>query len=261
MKQLLRQELGKVLNWRLLVACLFLMAAAYFDYTALGGPAIPEFVAYEANDYFNICYYLSFFLLLLSADLGSKHPERLSAGQGLGVAAAFSGLEVLLYFLLPMLVCIVVSGEVDFSGAWSGLMDQQVAEMYSPWGAMGVAWLLLFARALFLNNLALVVNRATGRPMGMFAILGALLIDWWLYEIFDVAIPWGILPIEHTRLSYTEAAAPAFGEVARGPVWVSLLYWAALIGLLVAVLWVVERRQRESVRKLEGGATNEASSQ
>ena len=259
MRQMLWEECRKAVGWRLLAAVLFLVIAVYFDYNSLSRAlSVQEFVVYEANEYFNICFYMTFFLLLLSGDLFSgKALKPASLRQGLTAAAIISALEILIYFILIGMVNIIMSGQVDFSSQWTAnaALEDSLIQGYSPWTAFGLSFLLLFFRALFLNSLTILINQLSGRPYGFFAVIGVLFLDWWFYELFDIAKPLFLLPIEHSRLPYTEAAAPAFEETARCDLWISILYWLALIGIVMAVIWSVAKFRAKAAggRREENG--------
>ena len=49
--------------------------------------------------------------------------------------------------------------------------------------------------------------------------------------------PLYILPIEHTRIFYTEAVAPASGAVFRISYSISYIYWIILIGIEIYIIW------------------------
>jgi len=89
-------------------------------------------------------------------------------------------------------------------------------------------------RLSFLSYLISFINILTKK--NYFGFWGAFFIsyiDFKLYEVLLIEYPLGVLPIEHTRILYTEAVMPDFHNVAtRIPFYVSILYWIALIAII-----------------------------
>jgi len=100
---------------------------------------------------------------------------------------------------------------------------------FLPVQACCVSLLLLYIRMTFFTILSLAINTMTNNKIyGFVSILVICLIDWRLYEWFKIYEPIGLLPIEHSRIVYTEGYAPMSKTDVRIPFSSTILYWCVL---------------------------------
>ena len=74
--------------------------------------------------------------------------------------------------------------------------------------------------------------------------------DRFFYEMFDILSPKGIIFLEHTRIVYTEAVAPACENAVRIPYWHSIIYWIILSGGFITIGYFIVKKKSFSITRI-----------
>lgn len=194
-----------------------------------------EIVLTQTNEAHMILFPLMYIFLLFNTDNGGGiKTQNKSASINLIEAIYNAGTFIALFLIANLTYCIFASDyKLVFFNLWSSPHEFFYTKL-NPLVATSVSLFLLFMRLSFLSYLISFINIITQKSH--FGFWGAFIIsyiDFTLYDVLLIGYPLGILPIEHTRILYTEAVMPDFHNVAtRIPFYISILYWIGLIAII-----------------------------
>lgn len=221
---------------------------AFIRYTDFDEYCLVEFIINYLNDSLAIVYIMSFVLILVASEVynGSKNTfdDYLYLRTGnrknwlkcmvlytvvlcARVLLIFIAISAFMYFLFSKQF-VFYSNEWKMTDYWIIGIDHFSAIIFS----ILFVWARLFLISLIILQINLICTRF---PFGFVSVLFFMVIDL-TYQVFHINKPLNLLPIEHTRIFYTEAMAPAFGHVARGDIFSSIVYWLFLISLVLYTL-------------------------
>lgn len=231
--------------WRKILFFTAILTFVYIDVKLNKGfnLTLLEFIVMHFNDPKTIDYFYLMLMMIISADIynGAQNPYEDMIVLKVGGKKKWF-IKICIYTVLVSygIICIylVLTYIIGFLGGFSGVfLNSQFAELYglSKFQIIGQIILLSGLRILFLNMLIMCINLVCmNNPMGFIAVFMISMVDMFAYETFDIMEPWGILPLEHTRIIYTEAVAPPIDRFVRFPMGYSVLYW--LIGILIVTV-------------------------
>ena len=140
---------------------------------------------------------------------------------------------VVLFHVVVLLACLlsVNNRALLFENKWT-YENELLMQDISPAVAVFISALLVFLRTFFTTLLMYMLNQRMKFAYGVVVPFIMFLFDWLFYYTFKISEPLRILPVEHTRIFYTEAMAPNWNEVPRFSYWISIAYWLILIAIL-----------------------------
>ena len=228
--------------WRWLLLVIFYFMIIFFDIKAhAGNYSLIEFIIRELNEYFNICYYFLFAIVIISSDIYDSSNEIfynhfiIKMGRAKYIKAniiytIILSLIILTIFIFIILVIYLITFKAIYIPNENNMMDLGLINLSWASGFLFSFSLILF-RLIFLNSGVFLTNFKLNYPIGFLFPFFITIIDWWFYEIFQIMEPIFILPIEHSRIFYTEAVAPAVNNILRVSYGISYIYWLVLIGV------------------------------
>lgn len=138
-------------------------------------------------------------------------------------------------FLVYLVIVGIIGRSFGFLG-WQLNLHFVELQNRNSIAIIGEILLLSGLRISFLNFLIISINLISkNNPTGFLGAFVISLGDTFFYEMFDVLYPLKIMPLEHTRIVYTEAVAPALDGAVRFSITYSLLYWS--VGILLLLLF------------------------
>lgn len=241
-------------KWVALFAFLIFMALSaemikYVKFVDGASPTFFETLLEQANEPQMILFPLMYVLLLFSFnDVKGEIENKITSIQLLK-GSFLASAQFIIFFVTANLLYCLLTLDINsvFNNVWSykgALYNTQL----SPLTAASLSLLLLFMRFSFLLYLIQFINTLTRRKhWGFWSAFIISYIDYILYDYLAIPYPLGILPLEHTRIVYTEAFIPDFEHAAvRIPYFVSVLYWIGLIAAIYfAFVLVYKRRRRD----------------
>ena len=155
----------------------------------------------------------------------------------------------MIFFVAANLLYSLIALNIDsaFNSAWS-YTGSLSATGLSPLAATAVSLMLIFMRYCFLIYLISFINTLAQKGhWGFWCAFIITYIDYMLYRLLMIPYPLGILPLEHTRVTYTEAHVPDFDNIGvRIPYYVSVLYWVGLIAIVYIGLMLIYRKRSKN---------------
>ena len=242
-------------KWISLVVFLVFMAlsAETIEYVKISERVSPTFfetILVQTNDpqmiLFPLMYVFLLFTMYEKIEIGTKKsPIKLFK------SAIFSAAFYIIFFITANLLYCVFALNIHFvfNNIWSYVGELSDTQL-SPLMATSVSLLLLFMRLSFLSYLISFINALTRKKhWGFWSAFIISYIDFWIYDMLYIEYPLGILPLEHTRIVYTEALTPDFENTAmRIPYLTSILYWLGLLAIIYfAFVSVYKKRRRNGV--------------
>jgi len=245
MLKMMQYKLSSIPLWRKILFIIVIVAFVFIDVKGYQGFELTllEFIVFHFNDSKTIDYFYLIIIMIISADIynGAQNPyeDMLILKNGgrkkwfiyISIYTALASFGIICIYLL--VACIL-----GFSSGFLGLhLGAYLTELKNLNSILIIGEIVMLAglRIWFLNMLIMSINLfCMNSPMGFLAAFIISIIDMFIYEAFDIMEPWGIMPLEHTRIIYTEAVAPAVDQFVRFPVGYSVLYWA--IGILTFVV-------------------------
>lgn len=239
------------LRWATAFAILFFFTLSniniYIAYTSaaqLSGSFTEYFISLYNDEYF-ICYILFVILLILVADIfngNSNYEENIYIKFGNRWSWHYAHIIYIVFLSL-----IIVIGEVIVSiilGATHGLsLDVSFEVMLSITNFLGtvnptfdllIAFTLIFLRLVTMCLIIYAINLKSKFPFGIIIIFLITVSDIFFYQMFNISSPLFILPIEHTRILFTQGAFPApYEQQIRINYLYSFLYWGLWITCLL----------------------------
>ena len=249
----IKLKLQEIRLWRWFLLVAFFGMITFFDIQSFAknnNPSFVETVILELNNYFNICYYFLFAIIIISSDIFNCSKEVFydQVFIKLGTRKKYikaNSIYIAVLSLITLLIFIIITFiiyMIIYKGLYSihsnnmeifGLPNLSIVSGFL------LSFSLVICRLIFLNASMFLINIKLNYPVGFLFVFFISLLDWWFYEVFQIMEPLFILPIEHTRIFYTEAVAPAMQTVSRVGYNVSYIYWIALIVIEALLLWRV----------------------
>lgn len=226
--------------------------ADYINKTNQAIPSLFEIISEQANDPQMILFPLMYVLLLFTAYGKTTGVNNRTPGVLLKDALHTTAVYMLFFVAANLLYCLVFQDiNYIFNNSWSYAGDLSYAQL-SPLAAAAVSVMFMFMRSCFTVYLIYFINTLTQKSYwGFWSAFVITYIDYMLYELFIVQHPWGVLPIEHTRIIYTPAAVPDFDHSGiRSPYYVSVLYWIGLIIVVYILLLLIYRKRKRHEEKI-----------
>ena len=205
-------------NWRRLIfIALFFFFVTYLECTSSNAGIQPYigFFIKVINSNMAICYYFMIAILVANAEAlsdGKKNAPSVNRDIKVSnrwhpyLSLVLNCVCVILLFCTCTLISYILAGGSNFSNA--EVVTISSTQYLSGTIALVLSITFVLLRCLSLSFLMALINRMTSKMTGFIAVILITIIDRWLYEAFDVANPLGVLPIEHSRVFYTEAVAP-----------------------------------------------------
>lgn len=139
---------------------------------------------------------------------------------------------------------IVLNIDSIFNNTWSYTSSLSATEL-SPLSVTAGSVILLFMRYCFIIYLISFINTLTQKShWGFWCAFIITYIDYMLYRLLLIPYPLGILPLENTRITYTQAYVPDFENIGvRIPYFCSVLYWVGLIAVVYIGLLLIYRKR------------------
>lgn len=253
MKPLFKLKLKQISPYRWLLAFIFLIITNTITVVcSIGIPFSSKVDAFLflSSDFYLICFYLLFVIIVLTCDycaqIGTTYENTIAQRLMPRKRYAFN---CCLYIFLISAIIVLLQGFILSSIILIFYRQLPLRELYylhnfglsNTTYIQGLALLvtLQYCRVCFIILGIATTNAMSKRPVGFFFGITVTVMDWWFYELFQIMEPLSILPIEHTRIMYTEAVAPAIETVKRIPFFFSFLYWFVLIGIEVIGLFFI----------------------
>lgn len=227
-------------------------------------PSISEFILVMFNDQTFICYYVLFFLILIGADSYSsvilKFNDQVFSVIGnrkVWLDSYLVYLYIISLFLIISIAIAAISLPAIFGCKfvtekfWNVNYSQYVLGHGQLFTIINILLLLLCRIFTFLNIIFCMNLIAQTYPLGIIVASIVSLLDKFFYEMFDIMVPIGILPIEHTRIFYTEAVAPANTFATRTSLASSYLYWVLLCLIIITISKIIAKRKNFMALKSE----------
>lgn len=210
-------------------------------------PTFFEVISEQTNEPHMVLFPLMFVLLLFTMNTKEDIKNRKAPIKLLEDAFCATSLYMVFFVAANLLYCVLVLDiYAVFYNVWSytGVLSNTGL---TPLAATGISLFFLFMRFCFIAYLISFINMLTQKShWGFWVAFIITYFDFMLYELLVVRYPWGILPLEHTRIAYTEAFVPDFDNVGvRMPYFVSVLYWTGLTACVYTALVFVSKRRRK----------------
>jgi hypothetical protein len=244
-------------KWVALFAFLIFMAlsAEMINYVRFVDGASPNFfetILEQANEPQMILFPFMYVLFLFSINEKEEIGNEKTPFQLLKISSLASAQLIIFFVSANLVYCLlVIDTNSIFKNVWSyaGVLSNT---HLSPLGAASLSLLFLFMRFSFLLYLMRFVNILTRKNhWGFWSAFAISYIDYMFYELLAIPNPLGVLPLEHTRIVYTEAFVPDFEHTAvRIPYFISILYWIGLIAAIYFALVLVYKRRRRDEKNL-----------
>lgn len=233
----------KLYRWIICIAFLFLVLV----YDVVQNKNVPltnfvELFIYHSSSIYFIGFYMLVAVIIIFGDIGNNMDNAyehqvfircLPRSKYLTLNICCYALEFLLLTLVAIIIiCVSIFMIYGSIGLSNGAVLALLGQPHIP-TIQGILFLVLFLwlRLMFLGLGMAIINIKTGTITGFLFGIAITLIDFWFYEIFDILYPLNILPMEHTRILFTEAVAPVFTNTSRGSLLLSTLYWIVLISI------------------------------
>ena len=228
--------------WRYFFVMIVLFFTVYTDYSLYNDITTLDFITLQLNDALCICFYLLYTYNLIIGDINANG-NQIDAWLRIATSAI---IIIAIYIVCCNGVYLLHEKHLDYNGT------SVVNTLYglNPVIATLQSIILVYFRLVFIGGIVLVFNSLWNAPVGILFSSMVTVFDWWFYDLMNIPSPLGITPLEHTRLFFTEAMAPAGADVSRttSP-FISILVWICLIAILVAIMHFVNRANNSSPRK------------
>jgi len=245
--------------YRILLLSICLFAALYSDTKICFngdyvGMTTLEFLVYIMNAEINICFYLLFAIFITAGDIfWNVEKQILYTDKKKSVYFLHMMLKIfkrvlitIFYYLAIGILVYLINGALNFTNEWTLGTD-----IGTPLFALLFSIIFLIARLSFFGIIIATINVKSKYPFGIVVPIIMSMIDYWFYYIFNISIPLFILPIEHTRVFYTEAVAPTSDMYSRVSYFSSFLYWGILIFIAITIFKNVLKNKLIEGRKDE----------
>ena len=230
-------KLASISTIRWLTSAVLVVAVSiYFmnGYCFTGNPSFQEFCILLLNNKYYICYVLG----VIHNPTNSLFDDTLLLRFSSKMKWLTSNIFYILVLCALMLFLVILSMCTYFGELPTFFMPQSIAQHYGQLfngitigKAIAINLVLIYLRFVFLGMNILLLNMCSKNlPLGFLGPLSIIFIDVFFYETFYITQPLFILPLEHTRLFFTEAAIPIL-DGTRVRIEISFIYWFLLIAI------------------------------
>ncbi len=238
--------------WILVCVFLFFMGISaesmhYLQATRGIMPTAFETFLLTSNETHFILFPLMYILLLISMGGGiGEIQDKLTPYKLLKNAILISIAYVVLFIFANTFYALLTTDiKYVFSNTWSYSSELSSIGL-SPLLICIISILLILMRNIFCVYTVSLINTLTRkRHWGFWILFLITYIDFSFYRMLHIRYPLGILPIEHTRITYTEALLPSTYEYSRFPYFISFIYWILLIGIVLIIFILISNRRRK----------------
>lgn len=253
-------KLKETSYFRWLLAFLFMIVVAFFNLkfdtlSDLQFNSLLEYTLYQTNDQINLCYIMTFLIVIVGADIynGAKNTFDDNVFLKVGNRKRWLLFNLLYIFLL----CSVISVTFAVINISFGLQLKIPLISYSEKISTTIIdnmvelsfWIL---RSTFLCLTIFAINLKTKNyPIGFVVPFAICFIDMFAYEILDIMEPMNLLPIEHSRTFYTEAVAPMIESSHRLPYIWSYCYWFFLISIVCYICKAITNKKDFMIQEIK----------
>lgn len=208
-------------------------------------PTFFETLLSQTNETQMILFPLMYVLLLFLPEGNMNIKNEKKPTQLLMEAILSTSLLLLFFIAANLLYCVIfLDTSTLFRNVWSYVSEYIYIHM-SPLSASSFSLLLLFFRFSFFILLIDLINKLTRTShWGFWSVFFISYIDFMFYNFLRIRYPWGVLPLEHTKITYTEAYIPD-NTTTRIPYYTSILYWLGLLAVVFFILLLVYKRRRK----------------
>lgn len=230
-------------RWACFIALMVFVLLYYHNFfnTINKDHSLLDYLLYFGNNPFIICFYFMFALIILLSDVYSssnnsydtviliKLKRRRWNTCNILFIVIICIFIVLVTVLFNVVICLLDYHTITNASSLYGLK-------IDPAAAVLIGYMFITLRLIMMGLLIYITNLISKLNVGFICAIIVTFIDRFFYEMFNIMKPIFMLPIEHTRILYTEAVAPADQYAVRIPFGMSFLYWAILILLLLIIL-------------------------
>jgi hypothetical protein len=211
----------------------------YYKFYTHSQPGLFNLVLEHTNNIKELCFLLPFAWLLIIGDINILTEPKSITNKLNCLLRALSNILLINFVLIISLLLIDTISLLINTGTlslWSG------NPVFNGFPTVLVSILFLFFRFVFFSLVICLLNMNLKNPLGIIGVIIINLLDWKFYSIFNLMKPLGILPIEHTRIYYTEALAPMVAGDSRFSFALSFAYWGIIIIILLAMIFLSLKR-------------------
>jgi len=239
--------------WRWLLLLVLFVGVSFNSYDFMkfsihSQPGLFDIIVYQNNDITQLCFILPFAWFLIIGDIGNGNALNKKIKlfnymlREIRYIFLVNIIVIVLLFFLNIISLLLNTGTISL---WAG---RQVGNGIST---LVISLLFLYLRFVFLSLVIYLINMNLKNQLGILGAIVISLFDWKFYSVFQIAHPLGILPIEHTRIYYTEAIYPMGPGDSRFSISVSFVYWGLIIILLsILILWSLKKlKTKKNVEK------------
>lgn len=243
-------------------AVLAVAVSIYFmsGYCSTDNPSFQEFCILLLNNKYYICYVLGVIHIVLCSDCYNPTNSLFDDTLLLRFPSKIKWLTSNIFYILVlcalMLFLVILSMCTYFGELQTFFMPQSIEQYYSQLfngitigKAIAINLVLIYLRFVFLGMNILLLNMCSKNlPLGFLGPLSIVFIDIFFYETFYITQPLFILPLEHTRIFFTEAAVPIL-DGTRVKIEISFIYWFLLIAIEYLLLCKIVANKDYMVNK------------
>ncbi len=256
-------KLASISAIRWLASVVLVVAVSiYFmnGYCSTANPSFQEFSILLLNNKYYICYVLGVIHIILCSDCYNPTNSLFDDTLLLRFSSKMKWLTSNIFYVLVlcalMLFLVILSMCTYFGELPTFFMPQSIAQHYcqlingiTVGKAIAINLVLIYLRFVFLGMSILLLNLCSKKlPLGFLGALSIIFIDVFFYETFYITQPLFILPLEHTRVFFTEAAVPIL-DGTRVRFEISFIYWLFLITIEFFILCKVVANKDYMVNK------------
>jgi hypothetical protein len=241
----------------LLISFMSLETCSYLS--SCFGKYIPSFydiLIYQTNSSRMICFLFTIivFLLMIRVISTQKCNELISGDIKLKTLI-INVLRRFLIFYIMLLITNFIIYILYYRFYWAGFnnnwiyINELALARFSPLFSMILSLTFLLLRMFTLTLLALSITIYSKKEIAFIVIVVMTLLDWGIQSLLIILKPLGFLPIEHTRVFYTEALLPNNEGYTRIPFIDSIFYWTILITIFFVAISLRIKHKKKDVLK------------
>lgn len=249
-------EIIKIPKWRWIVAAIFIIFGLWggYDYTLFSGcpnnVSFFELSLYQNNDQIYLCILIALPILLVLSGVKQNEISRFTYKHSVLLIAFLCFLITIVLIICNIISYLLYPGlEISFVNEYSSSVFS--SSTLKPIWLLCISYLLIFLRVMFCASCVFRYNYIFKSELGIIIPILIAVIDLVFNSIFNIQNPLYILPIEHTRVLFSEAEVPNFMNIERPSIILSIIYWFVLISIVNFVGFVVQRKRKEMENKHE----------
>ena len=234
----MNKKILKISLWRwLLLFALFVGVSFnsydYYKFCTHSQPGLFNLVLEHTNNIKELCLLLPFAWLLIIGDINIlTKPKSITNRVNCLLRVLFNIILINTFLIVLLFLTDTISLLIN-TGSLSLWSDSPV---FNGFSTVLVSILFLLFRFVFFSLVICLLNMNLKNPLGIIGVIIINLLDWKFYSIFNIMKPLGVLPIEHTRIYYTEALAPMTAGDSRFSFAISFAYWVIIIITLLVMI-------------------------